>query len=144
MELIATELGQPTKCPNNFPVHQLGHFVAREKVGHFVAREKVGHFVVWDNLSAWKMPVGHWFSYGYTGDIAKNCPRYIQDNPEICASFSQGMGIQIDKVGQNVAGESASVGTLCRQGVERCSGTFCRWDTLSPKQTNKQNQQKNQ
>ena len=63
------------------------------------------------------MPVGQWFSYGYAGDMAKNCPIYIQDMPKICASFAQGMGIQIYKVGQNVAGESASVGTLCRRKV---------------------------
>ena len=35
------------------------------------------------------------------------CPTYIQDMPEIRASFAQGMGIQIEKVGQNVAGEGA-------------------------------------
>ena len=48
--------------------------------------------------------------------MAKNCPIYVQDMPEICASFAQGMGIQIDKVGQNVAGDGALVGTLCRRG----------------------------
>ena len=54
-----------------------------------------------------KMPVEQWFSYIYAGDMAKNCPRYIQDMPERRASFAQGMGIQIEKVGQNVAGEGA-------------------------------------
>ena len=63
--------------------------------------------------------------------MAKICPIYVQDMPEICASFAQGMGIQIDKVGQNDAGEGASVGTLCRRGGARCGGTFCRWDILS-------------
>ena len=43
----------------------------------------------------------------YARDMAKKCPRYIQDMPEIHASFAQGMGIQIEKVGQNVAGEGA-------------------------------------
>ena len=52
--------------------------------------------------------------------------------PEIRASFDQGMGLQIEKVGQNVTGEGASVGTLCRRGGARCSGTFCRWNILSP------------
>ena len=45
-------------------------------------------------------------------------PKICQDMTEICACFSQGMGIQIDKVGQNVAGK----------------GAFCRWDILSPNQ----------
>ena len=60
------------------------------------------------------MPVEQWFSYGYAGDMAKKLLRYVKDMPEIyahCASFAQGMGIQIDKVGQNVAGEGALVGT---------------------------------
>ena len=41
---------------------------------------------------------------------------YIPDMPEIRASFVRGVGIQIEKVGQNVVGEGAKVGTLCRQG----------------------------
>ena len=53
------------------------------------------------------------------------CPRYVQCMPEICATFAQGMGIQIDKVGQNIAGEGALVGTLCRRGGARSGGTFC-------------------
>ena len=53
-----------------------------------------------------KMPVEQWFSYIYAGDMPKNCPRYIQDMPEIRASFAQGMGIHIEKVGQNVTGDS--------------------------------------
>ena len=56
---------------------------------------------------ALKMPVEQWFSYIYAGDMAKKWPRYIQDMLEISASFAQGMGIQIEKVGQNVAGEGA-------------------------------------
>ena len=36
--------------------------------------------------------------------------------PEIRASFAQGMGIHIEKVGQNVSGEGASVGTICLRG----------------------------
>ena len=81
-----------------------------------------------------KMPVEQWFSYICASDMAKNCPRYIPDMPKICASFARGVEIQIEKVGQNVAGESASVGTLCRRGGARCSGTLCRWDILSPNQ----------
>ena len=46
-------------------------------------------------------------SYIYAGDMANNRLRYIQDMPEIRASFAQGMGILIEKVGQNVAGEGA-------------------------------------
>ena len=56
----------------------------------------------WDNRQ-----VEQWFSYIYARDMAKNCPRYIPDMPEICASFARGVGIQIEKVGQNVAGEGA-------------------------------------
>ena len=63
-----------------------------------------------------KMPVEQWFSYIYARDVPKNCPRYIQDMPEIRASFAQGMGIHIEKVGQNVTWEGTSVGTLCRRG----------------------------
>ena len=54
-----------------------------------------------------KMPVEQWFSLIYAGDMAKNCPRYIQDMPKTRASFAQGVGIQIEKVGQNVTGEGA-------------------------------------
>ena len=36
-----------------------------------------------------------------------NCQRYIQDMPEIPTSIALGKGIQIEKVGQNVAGEGA-------------------------------------
>ena len=36
--------------------------------------------------------------------------------PEIRASFAQGMGIHIEKVGQNVTGEGASAGTICLRG----------------------------
>ena len=50
-----------------------------------------------------KMQVEQWFSDIYARDMAKNCPRYIPDMPEIRASFAQGMGIQIEKVVQNVA-----------------------------------------
>ena len=46
-------------------------------------------------------------SYIYARDMANNRLRYIQDMPEIHASFAQGMGIQIDKEGRNVAGEGA-------------------------------------
>ena len=38
--------------------------------------------------------------YIYARDMAKNCPRYIPDMPEIRASFARGVGIQIEKVGQ--------------------------------------------
>ena len=51
--------------------------------------------------------VEQWFSYIYARDMAKNRPRYIPDMHEICASFAQGVVIQIEKVGQNVAGEGA-------------------------------------
>ena len=54
-----------------------------------------------------KMPVEQWFSYIYARGMAKNCPRYIPDMPQTLASFAQGVGIQIEKVGQNVAGEGA-------------------------------------
>ena len=42
------KMSQQLPCAS---VHQLGHFVAGEKVGHFV---------VWDNLSPEKIPVGQW------------------------------------------------------------------------------------
>ena len=29
------------------------------------------------------MPVGQRFSYGYAGDMAKNCPRYVKDMPDM-------------------------------------------------------------
>ena len=77
------------------------------KLGHFVAGQKVGHIVGWDNLSPEKMPFVQWFSYIFAEDMAKNCPRYIQDMAEIRTSFAQGMGIQFEKMGQNVAGEGA-------------------------------------
>ena len=54
-----------------------------------------------------KMQVEQWFSHIYARDMAKNCPRYIPDMPEMRASFARGVGIQIEKVGQNVAGEGA-------------------------------------
>ena len=66
----------------------------------------MGQFVVQ------KMQVEQWFSYIYARDMAKNC----LDMPKICASFARGVGIQIEKVGKNVAGEGAKVGTLCRRG----------------------------
>ena len=56
--------------------------------------------------------------------MAKICPRYVQDMPEICTSFAQGMGIQIDKVGQNVAGEGALVGTYVAEEVRDAVGHF--------------------
>ena len=77
-------------------------------LGHFVAGEKVGHFVRWDNLSPEKCKLNNGFLiYIYARDMAKNCPRYILDMPEIRASFVRGVGIQIEKVGQNVTGEGA-------------------------------------
>ena len=54
-----------------------------------------------------KMQVEQWFSYIYARDMAKNCPRYIPVMPQIRASFARGVRIQIEKVGQNVAGEGA-------------------------------------
>ena len=54
-----------------------------------------------------KMEVEQWFSYIHARDMAKNCSRYIPDMPEIRASFARGVGIQIEKVGQNVVGEGA-------------------------------------
>ena len=80
------------------------------KLGHFVAGEKVGHFVDWDNLSPEKCQ----WDNGFLTYMPEIWPKIAQDIPKIRASFAQGMGIQIYKVGQNVAGESASVGTLCR------------------------------
>ena len=82
-----------------------------------------------------KMPVEQWFSYIYAGDMPKNCPRYIQDMPEIRASFAQGMGIHIEKVGQNVTGEGASVGHFVA-GEEMghfVAGTICRMGICRPK-----------
>ena len=73
----------------------------------------MGHFVRWDNLSPEKCQLNNDF-LTYMPEI---WPKIAQDIPKIRASFAQGMGIQIYKVGQNVAGESASVGTLCRRKV---------------------------
>ena len=73
------------------------------QLGHFVAGEKVGHFVVWDNLSPKKCQWDH----GFLMDMPEIWPKIAQDMPEICASFAQGMGSQIEKVGQSVAGEGA-------------------------------------
>ena len=107
---------------NNFPVHQC------------ISWDILLPGMKWDILSdgticrpknASGTMVSLWICRRY-------CPRYIQNMPEIRASFAQGMGLQIEIVGQNVAGEGASVGTLCRWGGARCSGTFCRWDILSP------------
>ena len=97
-------------------------------------RGESGTFCRLGQFFARKMPVGE---YGYAWDMAKICPIYVQDVPEICTSFAQGMGIQIDKVGQNIAREGALVGTLCRRGGARCGGTFCLLTWLIPQQMTK-------
>ena len=74
-----------------------------------------------------KMPVEQWFSYIYAGDMPKNCPRYIQDMPEIRASFAQGMGIHIEKVGQNVP----NYAMMHRKVAGKLLGHFVSCPTLS-------------
>ena len=140
-EVLAFKLTKWDNRQNDPTTFQQLSCASVHKLGNFVAGEKVGHFVEWDNLSPEKCQLTNGFLlYMLIAAIrAKNCPRYIQDMPQIRASFAQGMGIQIENVGQNVAREGASVGTLCRQGGAKCNGTFCRWDILSPNQISKKN-----
>ena len=102
------------------------------KLGHFVAGEKVGHFVRWDNLLPEKCKLNNGFLIHMpeiwpkiAQDISQICPRYAQALPEVWGfklrkwdKMSPG---RVHKLGHYVAGE-----------VHICSGTFCRWDKMSP------------
>ena len=108
-------------------VHQLGHFVAGEKVGHFVR---------WDNLSPEKCKLNNGFLIympeiwpKIAQDISQICPRYAQALPEVWGfklrkwdKMSPG---RVHKLGHYVAGEVHNavghfvVGTKCLLTVLR-------------------------
>ena len=79
------KVGQPTKCPNHFPVHQC------------ISWDILSLGRKWDILSPEKCQtmVFLW--------ICRKYGQKLIDMPEIRASFAQGMGIQIEKVVQYVA-----------------------------------------
>ena len=61
------------------------------------------------------------------------CPRYVQCMPEICATFAQGMGIQIERSGTKCPNNFPIAGEKVGHFVvwDNLSREKCQWDILS-------------
>ena len=99
------KMSQQLSCAS---VHQLGHFVAGEKVGHFVV---LGQFV------AQKMPVKQCFF------MSASVGHFVAG--EEMGHFVAGT---ICRMGRKW--DILSSGTICRP--KNAGGTICHWDKMSP------------
>ena len=99
---------------NNFPVHKCISW------GIFSPGRKWDIMSSWDNLSPEKCQLNN----GFLIHMLEIWPKIAQDISKICASFAQGMGIQIEKVGQNVAGRLPKLGHYVAGEVHNAMGHF--------------------
>ena len=99
------KMSQQLPCAS---VHQLGHFVAGEKVGHFVV---LGQFV------ARKMPEKQWFF------MSASVGHFVSGE-------EMGQFVWWDNLSLGRKWDILSDGTICLP--KNAVGTICPWDKMSP------------
>ena len=62
-------------------------FASVHQLGHFVARDKMGHFVGWDNLSAKKCQWDNGLLMDMPEILPKIYPKYARDTRKLCSRY---------------------------------------------------------